>query len=188
MQKCVTAKDNEFNKLKTQLNNVKRKNDEIRAENNRIYSACNSNASKLAAKNKAIVQAVEGFKLLDGQIMARGRWNMKTVKIAEGGSCMIYDRGIMDEVSEAFRQQGIELDPVCNYWVEADFTFFTARFFKTFNSILTDGDLEIPTEVMAEVYERMKRPTIVFDATQGAEDSICSLTSKYLQLLDLCAK
>ena len=188
LQKCVTAKDNEFNKLKTQLNNVKRKNDEIRAENNRISSMCNSNASKLAAKNKAIVQAVEGFKLLDGQIMARGRWNMKTVKIAEGGSCMIYDRGIMDEVSEAFREQGIELDPVCNYWVEADFTLFTARFFKTFDSILTDGDLPIPPEVIAEVHERMKRPTIVFDATQGAEDSICSLTSKYLQLLDLCAK
>ena len=53
LQKCVTAKDNEFSKLKTQLNNVKRKNDEIRAENNRISSTCNSNASKLAAKNKA---------------------------------------------------------------------------------------------------------------------------------------
>ena len=188
LQKCVTAKDNEISKVKTLLSTAKRKNEEIRAENNRISSSCNSQASKLAAKNKAIVQAVESFKLLDGQIMARGRWNMKTIKIAEGGSCMIYDRGIMDEVSEAFRQQGIELDPVCNYWVEADFTFFTARFFKTFDSILTDGDLSIPPEVMAEVYERMKRPTIVFDATQGAEDSICLLTSKYLQLLDLCAK
>lgn len=188
LQKCVTAKDNEFSKLKTQLNNVKRKNDEIRAENNRISNSCNSQAFKLAAKNKAIVQAVEGFKLLDGQIMARGRWNLKTVQIAEGGSCMIYDRGIMDEVSEAFRQQGIELDPVCNYWVEVDFTFFTARFFKTVDSIVAEGTLPIPPEVMAEVHERMKRPTIVFDATQGTEDSICSLTSKYLQLLDLCAK
>ena len=188
LQKCVTAKDNEFSKLKTQLNSVKRKNDEIRAENNRISSTCNSNASKLAAKNKAIVQAVEGFKLLDGQIMARGRWNMKIVQIAEGGSCMIYDRGIMTEVSEAFREQGIELDPVCNYWVEADFTLFTARFFKTIDSIVAEGTLPIPPEVIAEVHERMKRPTIVFDSTQGAEDSICSLTSKYLQLLDLCAK
>ena len=187
-QKSVTLKDSDIGKAKTLLTAAKRKNDEIRAENNRISSTCNSNASKLAAKNKAIVQAVEGFKLLDGQIMARGRWNMKTVKIAEGGSCMIYDRGIMTEVSEAFREQGIELDPVCNYWVEADFTLFTARFFKTFDSILTDGDLPIPPEVIAEVHERMKRPTIVFDATQGAEDSICSLTSKYLQLLDLCAK
>jgi hypothetical protein len=72
--------------------------------------------------------------------------------------------------------------------VEADFTFFTARFFKTVDSIVAEGTLPIPPEVIAEVHERMKRPTIVFDATQGTEDSICSLTSKYLQLLDLCAK
>ena len=53
------------------------------------------------------------------------------------------------------------------------------------------GELSFDIQLKPDLPDGTEIPnqaTIVFDATQGAEDSICSLTSKYLQLLDLCAK
>ena len=189
-QKSVTVKDSDMDRVKTLLATSKRKNEEIRAQNNKLLNDVAQVKRKIEQKKRDICNCVKLFSAINDHVLNTAKWYLKKVYI-NGSSedyVNVYSRGFRPESKQEMAADNLKIDVACNYYVEADFGFTVVRFIRGSEpgTLLYNEDIPVPPEVMEEVRERFKTPVIVFDTTIGG-DVFTETLGTFLETLSKCS-
>ena len=189
-QKSVTMKDSDMDRVKTLLATSKRKNEEIRAQNNKLLNDVAQVKRKIEQKKRDICNCVKLFSAINDHVLNTAKWYLKKVYI-NGSSedyVNVYSRGFRPESKQEMAADNLKIDVACNYYVEADFGFTVVRFIRGSKpgTLLYNEDIPVPPEVMEEVRERFKTPVIVFDTTIGG-DVFTETLGTFLETLSKCS-
>lgn len=189
-QKSVTVKDSDMDRVKTLLATSKRKNEEIRAQNNKLLNDVAQVKRKYDQKKRDICTCVKLFSAINDHVLNTAKWYLKKVYI-NGSSedyVNVYSRGFRPESKQEMAADNLKIDVACNYYVEADFGFTIVRFIRGSEpgTLLYNENIPVPPEVMEEVRERFKTPVIVFDTTIGG-DVFTETLGTFLETLSKCS-
>ena len=189
-QKSVTVKDSDMDRVKTLLATSKRKNEEIRAQNNKLLNDVAQVKRKYDQKKRDMINCVKLFSAINDHVLNTAKWYLKKVYI-NGSSedyVNVYSRGFRPESKQEMAADNLKIDVACNYYVEADFGFTIVRFIRGSEpgTLLYNKDIPVPPEVMEEVRERFKTPVIVFDTTIGG-DVFTETLGTFLETLSKCS-
>lgn len=189
-QKSVTVKDSDMDRVKTLLATSKRKNEEIRAQNNKLLNDVAQVKRKYDQKKRDICNCVKLFSAINDHVLNTAKWYLKKVYI-NGSSedyVNVYSRGFRPESKQEMAADNLKIDVACNYYVEADFGFTIVRFIRGSEpgTLLYNENIPVPPEVMEEVRERFKTPVIVFDTTIGG-DVFTETLGTFLETLSKCS-
>lgn len=189
-QKSVTVKDSDMDRVKTLLATSKRKNEEIRAQNNKLLNDVAQVKRKYDQKKRDMINCVKLFSAINDHVLNTAKWYLKKVYI-NGSSedyVNVYSRGFRPESKQEMAADNLKIDVACNYYVEADFGFTIVRFIRGSEpgTLLYNNDIPVPPEVMEEVRERFKTPVIVFDTTIGG-DVFTETLGTFLETLSKCS-
>lgn len=189
-QKSVTVKDSDMDRVKTLLATSKRKNEEIRAQNNKLLNDVAQVKRKYDQKKRDMINCVKLFSAINDHVLNTAKWYLKKVYI-NGSSedyVNVYSRGFRPESKQEMAADNLKIDVACNYYVEADFGFTIVRFIRGSEpgTLLYNENIPVPPEVMEEVRERFKTPVIVFDTTIGG-DVFTETLGTFLETLSKCS-
>lgn len=188
-QKSVTLKDSDIGKAKTLLATAKRKNDEIRSQNNKLLNDVSRLNHKLDQKKRDMVNCVKLFSALNDHIVHTAKWYTKKIFINNSSEdyVNVCSRGLNPECKESMNADGLKIDTACNYFIEADFGMTVVRFIRGSEpgTLIFNEDIPVPPEVMNEVMERFKTPVITFD-TSADDEPLNKTLGSFLEVLSKC--